>query len=115
MQADVLVKLRAGKSRRESGLEMLDRFPSKVEPGDDVICQTLQNEIVLLQLNNQQYYGLDDVGAHAWKLILENGDIASVTERLCEDYAGDPDAIRSDFHALVAELIEAGLLRAVHV
>jgi hypothetical protein len=94
---------------------MLDRFPSKVVPGDDVICQTLQNEVVLLKLSSQQYYGLDEVGAHAWKLLAENGDVATTAERLCESYTGDTATIRSDFHALVVELIEAGLLKAVHV
>jgi hypothetical protein len=79
-----------------------DGFPSKVEPGDDVICQTLQDEVVLLKPNSQQYYGLDEVGTHASKLIAENGDMAAVTERLCENHTGDPATIRSDFHACVA-------------
>jgi Coenzyme PQQ synthesis protein D (PqqD) len=96
-------------------LAMLDKIPLKVEADDDVLCQTLDNEVVLLKLNSQQYFGLDEVGAYAWKLLAENGDIAAVAERLCGDFAGDPAAIRRDLHALVAELMEAGLLRAVHV
>lgn len=94
---------------------MLDRLPSRVEIGDDVICQRLQEEVVLLKLNSQEYFSLGDVGAHAWKLLVENGDIAAVAQSLCENYAGDPTNIRSDFQALVAELIEARLLKAVDV
>lgn len=96
-------------------LAMPDRFPLKVEPGDDVLCHTIDDEVVLLKLNSQQYFGLGEVGADAWKLLVTHGDIAAVAERLCERYDGDPATIRSDFHALVAELIEAGLLKAVHV
>lgn len=91
---------------------MLDRFPSQVKPDDDVIIQTVQNEVVLLKLSSQQYFGLGEVGAHAWKLLVETGDLARVADRLCESYAGDPATIRSDFQALVDELIEAGLLKA---
>jgi hypothetical protein len=94
---------------------MLDRLPLQVKPDDDVICQALQNEVVLLKLNGQQYFGLGDVGADAWKLLTENGEVAAVAEQLCQNYAGDPATIRSDFHALVGELIEAGLLKAVDV
>jgi hypothetical protein len=92
---------------------MLDRLPLQVQLSDDVICQTLEDEVVLMKLKSQQYYGLDEVGAHAWRLLLEDGDIATVADRLCENYAGEPATIRSDFHALVGELIEAGLLKAV--
>jgi hypothetical protein len=90
---------------------MPDRLPLQVKPDDDVISQALQDEIVLLKLNGDQYYSLDEVGAHAWKLLVENGDVAAVAEQLCEGYAGDPVTIRSDFHVLVGELIEAGLLK----
>jgi hypothetical protein len=91
---------------------MLHRFPQQVKPGDDVISETVQNEVVLLKLSSQEYFGLGDVGAHAWKLLVETGDVARVADRLCESYAGDPTRIRSDFQALVDELIEAGLLKA---
>jgi len=92
---------------------MIDKLPLQVKPDDDVISQALQDEIVLLKLNGQQYYSLDQVAAHAWKLLMENGDVEAVAERLCENYVGNPATIRSDFHVLVGELIEAGLLRAV--
>ena len=72
---------------------MFDRFPLRIEQADEVISRVLQDEVVLLKLDDQPYYGLDEVGAHAW------------------DYTGDPATIRSDFHALVAALIEAGLLK----
>jgi hypothetical protein len=102
----------------ESGFRrtaMQDRLPSRVELSDDVVFETIQDEVVLLKLNGEQYYGLDEVGANAWKFLLENGDIAAAGQRLCEKYAGDPATIRSDLYALVAELIEAGVLKAVDV
>jgi hypothetical protein len=93
---------------------MVDRFPLQVKPGDDVISETLQNEVVLLKLSSQQYFGLGEIGTYAWKLLMETGDVAGVGDLLCESYAGDPATIRSDFQALVDELIEAGLLKAVN-
>ena len=94
---------------------MLYRFPLNEELGHDVLRQTVHDEVVLPKLNSQQYFGLDEVGAHAWNLLAENADFSAVTARLCERYDGDPATIRSDFHAPVAELIEAGPLKVVHV
>ena len=91
---------------------MLDKPPFRVKLSDDVVFETIQDEVVLLKLTGAQYYGLDEVGANAWKFLLEDGNIAAVGERLCKKYAGDPATIRSDLQALVAELIEAGILKA---
>jgi hypothetical protein len=94
-------------------MAMFDKLPRHVKIGDDVICQALQQEMVLMKLSSQEYYGLGEVGTHAWQLLVENGDISAVADRLCEDYEGDRAVIRIDFHALVGDLVEAGLLEAV--
>ncbi len=56
--------------------------PTRVQPDDDVIYQALKDEIVLLNMKNQQYFGLDDVGSDMWKLLVEYGDVETVAERL---------------------------------
>ena len=94
---------------------MIDKLPFRVKLSDDVVFETIQDEVVLLKMNAAQYYGLGEVGTRTWKFLLENGDIAAVGDRLCDDYTGDPATIRSDLQAFVAELIEAGILSAVDV
>jgi hypothetical protein len=92
---------------------MVDKLPVRVQPSDDVVFETIHDEVVLLKMNGAQYYGLDEVGTRTWKFLVENGDITVVGDRLCEIYTGDPANIRSDLQAFVAELIEAGVLTAV--
>lgn len=92
---------------------MTPEVPARVKSADDVICQTLDDQIILLNLTSQEYFGLDEVGSHAWKLLLETDDVASAANLLCERFSGDETAIRSDFDTLVRELLEAGLLTPV--
>jgi hypothetical protein len=89
----------------------MQMYFSRVEPGDDVIYQALQNEIILLNLKSQQYFGLDDVGSAMWKLLVEQGDLESVAARISAEYDADETTVRDDLHILIGRLLDAGLLK----
>jgi hypothetical protein len=82
-----------------------------VEIGEDVLFQQLQGEVVLLNMASQRYYGLNEVGARMWELLLESGSVDAVADRLHETYDTDPITLRSDLERLVGELLGAGLLK----
>ena len=46
----------------------------KFQVTEDVLFQTVYDEAVLLNLNNDRYYGLDNVGARMWQLLAEHGE-----------------------------------------
>jgi hypothetical protein len=79
----------------------------------DVVYQEIDDEVVLLKLGSQESYGLGEVGAHVWKLLLETGDLATTSRRLCEEYSGDSSTIDKELTELVGELLDAGLLERV--
>ena len=83
-----------------------------VEIGEDVLFQQLQGEVVLLNMASQRYFGLNEVGARMWQLLLESGNVDTVTDRLRETYDADPLTLRADLERLVGELVGAGLLKA---
>ncbi|HTA46539.1 MAG TPA: PqqD family protein [Bryobacteraceae bacterium] len=86
-------------------------LPSAVMIGDSVLYQELEDEVVLLNMANQQYYGLNDVGAQMWKTLMEIPSVTAALDRLTELYEVDPDVLDADLHRLVRELLEAGLLK----
>jgi len=91
---------------------MSTTLPENVHIGDSVLYQTLQDEVVLLNMENQQYYGLNDTGARMWKLLMEFKNLEKVSERLGSSYDVDPTLLRADFERLVSELLQRGLLKA---
>jgi Coenzyme PQQ synthesis protein D (PqqD) len=84
----------------------------RFEPTEDVIFESLQDEIVLLDMNSQQYFSLDDVGSDMWKLLLQHGDINTVTDCLCAEYDVDRATVRKDLEALIENLVGRGLLKS---
>ena len=66
----------------------------------DVMFRHLNDEAVLLDLKSGTYFGLNDVGARTWQLILEHGRLSRVLEALLEEYAVERDAGERDLMAL---------------
>ncbi|MGA2713901.1 MAG: PqqD family protein [Bryobacteraceae bacterium] len=91
---------------------MSDVLPLAVTIADAVLYQELEDEVVLLNMENQQYYGLNDVGAKMWKSLMESGNIAVAGELLSQTYEIEQAVIRSDLESLVRDLLKAGLLKA---
>jgi hypothetical protein len=92
---------------------MSETLPGAVAIGEAVLYQELEGEVVLLNMANQEYYGLNDVGAQMWKCLLESaGSVDSAEALLGKTYDIEPSVIRADLERLVGELLKVGLLRA---
>jgi hypothetical protein len=91
---------------------MTTEQPLALKPAPHVLSQELNGETVLLDLEAEHYYGLDDVGTRVWQLLSEHGDIAAVVARMRQEYAVDEETLREDVLSLVDELRQKGLVIA---
>jgi coenzyme PQQ synthesis protein D (PqqD) len=85
-------------------------FSDRVTVPDDVLISHLQEESVILNLDSERYYGLDDVGTRFLNVLTTSESIAAAYDRLRHEYDVDPQTLRGDLLALVEELIDQGLL-----
>jgi len=85
--------------------------PLTVDIGDSIIFQTLHDEIVVLNLTEHEYYGLDSVGADIWQLLLKHRNVSDAIKSLQQIYAVDEVTARRDIETFVAELLASGLLK----
>jgi hypothetical protein len=76
----------------------------------DVLYQELDGESVLLNLTNETYFGLDDVGTRIWQLLVEQGNVEAVLAQMQTEYEVDEVTLQADLTRLLAELNEAGLV-----
>ena len=76
----------------------------------DVLFQTVADEAVLLNLNDNRYYGLDDIGTRIWQLLMEHGAVEVVVEQMLQEYEVDEATLRRDLAALLTEMERRGLL-----
>jgi hypothetical protein len=76
----------------------------------DVLFQEVGGEVVLLNLADESYFGLDTTGARIWQLLAEGRDIGELQQILMDEFEVEPDVLQADLSRLLAELTEAGLL-----
>lgn len=85
----------------------------KIEISEDVLFQEVSGETVLLDLNSEQYFGLDAVGTRVWQLIGAGASADAVVDTLLQEYEVSRSTLASDVTELLDRLAEAGLIRWV--
>lgn len=81
-----------------------------ITPSPDIISQEIGGETVLLDLKNENYFGLDGVGSRIWQLIEKNGDLQNIYQTLLEEYEVDAEQLQEDLEVLIGNISERGLV-----
>ena len=85
-------------------------FAQRVSIPADVLISNLQNESVILNLNTEQYFGLDEVGTRFFSLLTTSDTIQIAYAALLEEYEVEPELLRQDLTDLLEKLSEQGLV-----
>jgi hypothetical protein len=74
------------------------------------LSTTLGDEVVILGLNDEVYYGLDGAGARMWALLQTPRTIAELVDLLSAEFEVARERLETDLQALVDALHEKGLV-----
>jgi ornithine carbamoyltransferase len=83
----------------------------KVTFADTVFAQEVDGEMVLLDMESENYFGLDGVGTDIWQAMQENETLQEVFETLLSQYDVEEDVLKRDLIAFVKRLEENGLVK----
>ncbi len=86
-------------------------FEQKFNAPDDVMFRDLDGEAVLLNLNNESYYGLDETGSRMWQVLTTSDSVGAAVRKLADEYDVDESQLRKDLIGLLDELIKNGLVQ----
>jgi hypothetical protein len=75
-----------------------------------VISQEVSGETVLLDLESENYFGLDEVGTRIWQLIKEKEDLQAIYNTLLDEYEVEESRLQADLEALLGEISKLGLV-----
>jgi len=75
----------------------------------NVSCD-LSGEVVILNLQEGMYYGLNSVGANIWKLIRTPRTVAEIRQYLLEEYDVEPEQCDRELRTLLGELVSKRLI-----
>ena len=87
----------------------------RFKPADGVLSQDVNGELVLLHLDGETYYGLNEVGARAWQLLGNGVSETELVDALLGEYEVSAQRLRADVRALLDELLEKRLVTAAPV
>jgi hypothetical protein len=88
-------------------------FTSRVTVPSHVLVRKLERESVLLNLETQRYFGLDEAGTRIWQLLTASDSIGAAYRELLVEYDVDPDRLRDNLADLLDRLVAHGLLRVL--
>jgi len=78
-----------------------------------VLVRFLDRESVLLNLETEQYFGLDETGTRMWQLVTNASNIDAAYQELLAEFDVEPDLLRSNLTELLGRLVENGLLQVL--
>lgn len=85
-------------------------FADKAIVPPHVLIRLLDKEAVLLNLETERYFGLDETGTRMWQVTTSVPNIEFAYQQLLNEYDVEPDTLRQNLAELLEKLTENGLL-----
>jgi hypothetical protein len=88
------------------------KLTDRIAAAPHVTATPLPGELVLLQLETGHYYGLDEIGARAWTLLVTEGlSVGDAAVKVTAEFETELTQAQDDLLALVTSLEAAKLVQ----
>ena len=77
---------------------------STITQNKETLSSAIDDELVLLSIINNKYYGMDSVGNRIWSLLAEPITVSDLIATLTKEYAISPADCREDVSSFLREL-----------
>ena len=83
----------------------------KITFAQTVFAQEVDGVMVLLDMESENYFGLDEVGTSIWQAMQEKEILREVLDALLEQYEVEEEMLENDLIDFVGKLVESGLVK----
>ena len=83
----------------------------KVTFADTVFAQEVDGEMVLLDMQSENYFRLDEVGTVIWQAMQENANLSDVLAFLQDQYDINEEILKKDLLMFISSLDKSGLVK----
>jgi coenzyme PQQ synthesis protein D (PqqD) len=95
------------------GAVLMVSFGYRATVPPHVLVRFLEQESVLLNLETEQYFGLDETGTRMWQLVTASPSIDTAYQELLAEFDAEPELLRSNLTELLGRLVDHGLLQVL--
>lgn len=78
---------------------------------DQIVAETLEREVMVVNLDNGYYYVLEGTGADLWPWLTAGASVPEAAAALAQRYSGGAAEIETAVRAFVAQLAAEALLK----
>ena len=78
--------------------------------GDQVTAK-VDDEVVMMSMQQGEYYGLDSIGSRIWELFAKPNSVENIIETLMQEYDVDRKTCEKDVQEFIQKLVDKGLLK----
>lgn len=86
-------------------------FTDRAEVLPHVLVRFLDKESVLLNLETERYFGLDETGTRMWQVVTTAPNIDAAYQELRNEFDVESELLRLHFTELLGRLVDNGLLQ----
>ena len=86
---------------------------SQVRQRDDLLAQSLDEDIVMANIESGKYYGLAATGKRIWELLAQPRSVADLCARLLAEFDVSRAACEQETLTFLNELQREGLIQVV--
>ncbi|MCC6975523.1 MAG: PqqD family protein [Anaerolineae bacterium] len=76
----------------------------------DAVYSDIEDEVVILNPTNGEYYGLNPVGALVWKLAQSPVKVSAVRDAILDSFEVSPEECERDLLELLEDMAGQGLI-----
>lgn len=85
-------------------------FTNRARVPKHVLVRVLDRESVLLNLETERYFGLDETGTRMWQVATAAPNVEAAYQGLLEEFDVAPELLQNNLSELLDKLVEHGLL-----
>ena len=89
------------------------RLGMVVRRSEAMLFNNIGDEVVMMDIEQGSYYGLEKVAARIWALTEQPASVASLCDWLTAEYDVTEETCRQEVSAFVGELVNRGIVNIV--
>ena len=87
----------------------------RIKQSEEILFQDIQDEIIILNMKNENYLGLDKVGARFWNILLNTSSVKHAYDQILDEFDVEPGTLEKDLNEFLSELLKNNLVKLTSV
>ena len=85
-------------------------FTEKVTIPNTVFAQVVDDEMVILDTQSENYFGLDAIGTDMWQILMDSHSVENLKKVMLEKYDVEEEVLEHDIKIFISELLKNKLI-----